>query len=354
MRSRYSPTPQKDLQILEKEQKPHHTWLILYHIPIVIHRLPPSTFLPSHKTGKKVTAEVNLHPRQISSTQQGENSLDYQILCISFRHLIASESYHLICFASFTTQKASFKFVNMPGSDLLLDFKSTASPSDSDLQEEVQEQAQAEPQEQTQEHAQQALDETEKITLDVGGREYVSSAGTLIKSNYFAYLRTGQQPEGTRFIDADPALFSHILRYLRRGVLPVFYDQHKGHHHLMYVALLAEARFFQVDRLVEWLEKKEYLGTVAVKHSVDTRLGSSNFLTTESPDTEIQVRPLMKRTKVHVCARGLEVHYNRKDLCGRACKEAQAERPVQPDDIDVLHLTVHTKKTIFNTDACLS
>jgi hypothetical protein len=37
------------------------------------------------------------------------------------------------------------------------------------------------------------------------------------------------EADGSYFIDGDVALFEPILRYLRRGVLPLFYDNAKGH-----------------------------------------------------------------------------------------------------------------------------
>ncbi|KAF2177808.1 hypothetical protein K469DRAFT_497317, partial [Zopfia rhizophila CBS 207.26] len=45
------------------------------------------------------------------------------------------------------------------------------------------------------------------------------------------------------FINADPGLFKHTLQYPRRSVLPVFYDEIKGHDYTLYGALLEEARF---------------------------------------------------------------------------------------------------------------
>jgi BTB/POZ domain-containing protein KCTD9 len=65
--------------------------------------------------------------------------------------------------------------------------------------------------------------------------------------------------EGSYFVDADPQLFDHILRYLRRGVLPIFYDNIRGHDHGLYRALLEEARYFQIDRLENWLSDKSYI-----------------------------------------------------------------------------------------------
>lgn len=48
----------------------------------------------------------------------------------------------------------------------------------------------------------------------------------------FAALLSGrwdhERADGSFFIDADPELFEHVLRYLRHSVLPIFYVSAKG------------------------------------------------------------------------------------------------------------------------------
>jgi BTB/POZ domain-containing protein KCTD9 len=63
------------------------------------------------------------------------------------------------------------------------------------------------------------------ITLQVGERWFVTTAETITHERiFFAALFSGRwdnvEADGSDFIDADPELFEHILRYLRRGVLP--------------------------------------------------------------------------------------------------------------------------------------
>jgi BTB/POZ domain-containing protein KCTD9 len=91
----------------------------------------------------------------------------------------------------------------------------------------------------------------------VGERLFVTTRETLTrKSGFFASMLSGRwdntQADGSYFIDADPQLFEHILRYPRRGVLPVFYDNLRGHNHALYRALLEEARYFQTGQLENW------------------------------------------------------------------------------------------------------
>lgn len=79
---------------------------------------------------------------------------------------------------------------------------------------------------------------------------------------------SGQQPDGSYFVDGDPELFGHILRYLRHGNFPLFYVN-GAHDYGMYAALLGEARYFQIDRLVTWLESKKYLDALKIQSTVN-------------------------------------------------------------------------------------
>ena len=112
-----------------------------------------------------------------------------------------------------------------------------------------------------------------QITLQVGERRFITTRETLVgESSFFASLLSGRwdnaQEDGSYFIDADANLFEHILRYLRRGVLPVFYDRLKGHDHALYSALFEEAGFFGIDKLEKWLREEKYLDVIKVEYSV--------------------------------------------------------------------------------------
>jgi phytoene desaturase (3,4-didehydrolycopene-forming) len=107
------------------------------------------------------------------------------------------------------------------------------------------------------------------IRLQVGERSFTTTRSTLAEeSAYFASLLSGRwetaRADGSYFVDADPDLFVHILRYLRRGVLPVFYDVQKGHDEALYDALLKEVSFLGIAALESYLENRTYLDRVAV------------------------------------------------------------------------------------------
>ncbi|KAI9773729.1 MAG: hypothetical protein M1839_002027 [Geoglossum umbratile] len=105
------------------------------------------------------------------------------------------------------------------------------------------------------------LTPSRQVIIQVGDRRFTTTERTMIEeSPFFESLLSERwdsaQADGSYFIDADPGLFEHILRYLRRAVLPVFYDKLKGHDHALYLALLEEAKYFQIARLAKWLEEK--------------------------------------------------------------------------------------------------
>ena len=75
------------------------------------------------------------------------------------------------------------------------------------------------------------------------------------------------QPDGCYFIDADGDVFQHVLRHLRHGVMPIFYDDATGHDHALYLAVLEQARYFAVEPLRQWLEGRTYLHAVTVAYS---------------------------------------------------------------------------------------
>ncbi|RYN15621.1 hypothetical protein AA0113_g12499 [Alternaria arborescens] len=90
------------------------------------------------------------------------------------------------------------------------------------------------------------------------------------KSAYFDNLFSGKwgdkQEDGSYFIETDARIFEHILRYLRTGVLPVFYDKVAGHDFPLYQALLEESTYFAIDRLQKWLCEQKYLEAVKIRH----------------------------------------------------------------------------------------
>ncbi|KAL0938703.1 uncharacterized protein CTRU02_205313 [Colletotrichum truncatum] len=105
-----------------------------------------------------------------------------------------------------------------------------------------------------------------RVVLEVGGRRFVSSIDVLERSPYFKHLFSVPFLEwyrdGILHIDNDPDLFGHILRYLRTGSYPFFWDACNGFDYAMYAMVLQQARYYLLPKLEAWIINKKYLNVV--------------------------------------------------------------------------------------------
>ncbi|KAH8905544.1 hypothetical protein BR93DRAFT_939506 [Coniochaeta sp. PMI_546] len=110
----------------------------------------------------------------------------------------------------------------------------------------------------------------EPITLNVGGKPFFTTIGTLVQRNsFFAAFLSGRwkvpkAEDGSIFIDSDPDVFSHILSFLSGGVFPLAYNPDTGHDDKLYVGILAQARYFSIPELECWLENACYRKAVSL------------------------------------------------------------------------------------------
>ena len=148
-----------------------------------------------------------------------------------------------------------------------------------------------------------------RITLEVGTHRFATTIATLRQeSAYFSALFSGRwsqtnvQADGSYFIDADGDLFKHILRYLQNGVFPLFYDNVKGFDDVRYLALLGEARYYQIRKLEEWIKKKSYLNAVKVTYEVNVVDGNqAGSKETVDGNTVVEYRAIQGVKKVLGC-----------------------------------------------------
>ena len=173
-----------------------------------------------------------------------------------------------------------------------------------------------------------ALCSTDEITLNVSGTRFPTTIGTLVdRSDFFAVLFSGRwpipaQPDGAIFVDSNPSVFCHVLSYLRRGVFPLAFDARTGGHDVaLYIALLPEARYFQVPMLQRWLEDELYLR--CVDHASTWRRLSDAGLGTETWTSVPGVQLVKRSTRVEhtwVCSSSLKEDSHRliygHGLCG--------------------------------------
>lgn len=118
------------------------------------------------------------------------------------------------------------------------------------------------------------------VQLRVGEEVFHTTKGTLAESRLLAAMFSiPQATEGEYFVDADPKMFEHILRYLRTRTYPLFYDNVKGHDHCLYALLAREAEFYQIDKLAAWLSARKYLQVVTkrMKHYAHEFIGDGQM-----------------------------------------------------------------------------
>lgn len=206
--------------------------------------------------------------------------------------------------------------------------------------------------------------DADRIFLYVGERYFGTVRATLVaESGFFASLLSGlwenTEMNRSHFIDADGDLFEHILRYLRLGVFPLFYDKAKGHNYAPYLARLAQAKLFQIKKLEEWLEKKQYLSALRVEYSATESEGTEELNISRNSDVELEYYPVWGTKEVYVCPRGLPEHRGEADTCVRDCMKVQVDEDDEDDADDryeeesVLRTLVVEKKTIFDMQGLL-
>ena len=199
----------------------------------------------------------------------------------------------------------------------------------------------------------------DQITLQVGERTFTTARATLVEgSGYFASLLSGRWNDGRKdrpcFVDADGDLFEHVLRYLRRGILPIFYDRSKGHDHARYLALLEEANYFQIDRLVEWIQKKQFLSAIKVQQEVQVVYGTDDLYENGNTEFDVEIYPTWWIKEVYTCPRGIPVHRGKPGACGQACMKALGDADNVFEAEHVLRTVVVRKRVFLDHEACLS
>jgi hypothetical protein len=107
------------------------------------------------------------------------------------------------------------------------------------------------------------------VILDVSGRKYTTREITLQVSPYFRNLLArwsdcdDKQEDGSYFVEADADTFQYILDFMRRpSKFPLFWTKETGFDYALYNRLEAEADYFLLHDLRDWIRKKSYLDAV--------------------------------------------------------------------------------------------
>ncbi|KAG9240252.1 hypothetical protein BJ878DRAFT_305447 [Calycina marina] len=195
----------------------------------------------------------------------------------------------------------------------------------------------------------------ETITLQVGNRQFTTYAFTLKESGYLKTAITSgkwspSRINGAFFLDADPEIFSHILQYLQRNIMPLFYDNIKGHDHALYSRVLQEARYLDIPGLAKWLEEKQYLKLVRVRTWTEEK--KTTDWTDDGADEIVKVQSKWEVRKAFVCPRGISPHNGHPNACGRQCHNARVNGANMFEDRCTFRTVLVKRKVIVDAQAC--
>ncbi|KAI3555762.1 hypothetical protein CABS01_02921 [Colletotrichum abscissum] len=105
-----------------------------------------------------------------------------------------------------------------------------------------------------------------QIKLEIGGRRFVSSMDVLERSPWFKYIFSinfrDWYRDGVFHFDNDGDLFAHILRFLRTGMYPLFWDARNGFDYAMYAMIQQQARYYMLYDLEAWIAQQKYQDVV--------------------------------------------------------------------------------------------
>lgn len=159
--------------------------------------------------------------------------------------------------------------------------------------------------------------------------------------------------DGSYFIDADPEIFNHILRFLRHGVYPLCYSIDKGHNYALYAAVHAQAQYFLITNLSEWLSKQRYLQVVKIESSAEVLENEFRLAGATGSDTLVQYHPSWRVKSKYVCPRSISAHYDNPRGCGRACRTALGDGEDKYEEVPVLSTLVVKEKVVFDRQLCV-
>jgi hypothetical protein len=198
------------------------------------------------------------------------------------------------------------------------------------------------------------------MTLNIGGRKFQTQQSTLRSSSGLFRRQLSEnyswraQADGSYFMDADPDLFAHLLRFMRRpAVFPLFYTKANGFDYDLYNRLEVEAEYFQIDELCDWIREKKYLKAVVTQtHSARVHpLG--DVALKNVPIHHDEDRYVVPRTrKVYLCPRDIFVHRGDRNKCGAACRKAQGDREDEYEEEHYVEVVTVEKETQFLDAVC--
>ncbi|KAH8640783.1 hypothetical protein IG631_03724 [Alternaria alternata] len=181
------------------------------------------------------------------------------------------------------------------------------------------------------------------IILDVCGRKFRTSKSVLSVSPYFESLLirwedcADLQADGSYYVDADADTFEHILNFMRRpSRFPLYWNKKDGFDYALYCRVEAEADYFMLEGLQNWIRQAKYL------QAVSTTLHEYSAKDDQTFDGGVIVEKyVVRKATVVLCPAG--IHGNRRncrldELCSKLI-EANGLQMSGPEDELIVAVT---------------
>ncbi|OLN87938.1 hypothetical protein CCHL11_00295 [Colletotrichum chlorophyti] len=114
------------------------------------------------------------------------------------------------------------------------------------------------------------------MVVEVSGRRFNTSTQVLSRSPYFQELFSAHLPNWYRYgalhIDDDPDLFAHILRFLRTGTYPLYWNPETSFDYGLYAMMRQQAQKYMLFKLEAWIADRKYLEVVET-HVTHRKMG---------------------------------------------------------------------------------
>ncbi|KAK8064087.1 hypothetical protein PG996_008739 [Apiospora saccharicola] len=166
------------------------------------------------------------------------------------------------------------------------------------------------------------------IQLQVGERRFTTWKSTLTQSIFFAGMLSGRwenYTDGVLFVDADGTVFKDILRYLRTGHFPFYFNfTAQSFDYAKYQTLLGEVKYFGIPRLEEWIKTQQFRPALEVTRETkrfDDITPLKRYLEESSKADDLVITSGWGTQKIHLCPRGWEQHRGRLGLCWEECEK---------------------------------
>ncbi|CAN9208891.1 unnamed protein product [Alternaria sp. RS040] len=190
------------------------------------------------------------------------------------------------------------------------------------------------------------------IILNVCGRKFRTSKSVLSVSPYFESLLTrwedcaDLQADGSYYVDADADTFEHILNFMRRpSRFPLYWNKKDGFDYALYCRVEAEADYFMLEGLRDWIRQAKYL------QAVSTTLRTYSTKDYQRLDGDVIVEKyVVRKTNVVLCPAGIHERFRdcqSSEKCSKLIEANGLQMSVPGEELLVVVTKFHFNNAIL-------